>query len=270
VVQQSNNNFNGGGRSVRPTLAHVIAYSDPKAEHRDTVGVLEDYAFTTIACLDAYEATADLSYFRFAREIADAMIARFFDPTSGGFFDTARTGPADSADEQTPLGILNTRRKPFQDSPTPAGNPVAAIALLRLHSYTNESSYRAHAQQTLEIFAGGADKYGMFAATYALAAVHFTQPHSQVVVVGKDEVADRLYRAALQKVDLTQTILRFSPDAAVALNLPPALSQTIPNLPALSEGRSFAVVCSGFTCQAPVFDAAVLSQQLAERARPAA
>ncbi|MBI3645889.1 MAG: thioredoxin domain-containing protein, partial [Acidobacteriales bacterium] len=118
-------------RSVRLTLKHVIAYSDPKAENRDTTGVLDDYAFTVIACLDAYEATSDLSYFRFARSIADAMIARFFDPVAGGFFDTAGTAAGKSAEEQNALGILGTRRKPFQDSPTPAGNPAAAIALLR-------------------------------------------------------------------------------------------------------------------------------------------
>ena len=33
-------------------------------------GVLEDYAFTAVACLDAYEASADLSYFHFAEKIA--------------------------------------------------------------------------------------------------------------------------------------------------------------------------------------------------------
>jgi len=257
-------------RSVQPTLKHVIAYSDPKAEHRDTTGVLDDYAFTAIACLDAYEATADFSYFRFARTITDAMIARFFDAEAGGFFDTARTQAATPAEEQTPLGILGTRRKPFQDSPTPAGNPAAAIALLRLHAYTNESSYRDQAERTLAVFAGGADKYGMFAATYALAVVHCTQPHTQVVIVGHDQVADRLYRAALQAVALTKTVLRFSPDAVVAQNLPPGLAETIPKLPALLEGRSFAVVCSGSTCQAPVFDPAELGQQLQAVARPAA
>jgi uncharacterized protein len=254
-------------KSVRPTLAHVIAYSDPKAEHRDTAGVLDDYAFTTIACLDAYEATADLSYFRFARCITDAMIARFFDPDAGGFFDTARPEPADA---QTPLGILSTRRKPFQDSPTPAGNPTAAIALLRLHAYTNESSYRDQAERTLAVFAGGAEKYGMFAATYALAVVHCTQPHTQVVVVGQDEIAARLHRAAVQAPSLNKTVMRFSLDAVVAQNLPPALAETIPNLPALREGRSFAVVCSGFTCQVPVFDSGELDQQLQAVARPAA
>src|SRR6266566_8297476 len=92
-------------------LKHVIVYSDPQAEHRDTAGVLDDYAFTVIACLDAYEATSALSYFRFARSIADAMIARFFDSGSGGFFDVADAGPGKLIGEQNALGILGTRRK---------------------------------------------------------------------------------------------------------------------------------------------------------------
>jgi len=66
------------GWSEERGMKHVIAYSDPKAEPRkgaDAVpGVVDDYAFTVIACLDAYEATADLSYFRFARSIGDAMV----------------------------------------------------------------------------------------------------------------------------------------------------------------------------------------------------
>src|SRR5258706_10883031 len=68
-------------------LLHVVAYSDPTAEHREVPGMLDDYAATALACLDAYEATADLSYFKFARTIGDTMIARFFDAVSVGFFD---------------------------------------------------------------------------------------------------------------------------------------------------------------------------------------
>ena len=119
---------------MRHVIAYSEAFSDARAERREVAvavpGVLDDYAFAVIACLDAYEATADLSYFRFARAIAGAMLAGFFDPVEGGFFDTRGT-----ADEQAALGILGMRRKPFQDSPTPAGNSAAAIALLRLHGY---------------------------------------------------------------------------------------------------------------------------------------
>src|SRR5881227_1676598 len=60
-------------------LGHVIAYSDAQAERRKMSGLLDDYAFAACACLDAYEATTDLSYFNFARSIVDAMIQRFFD-----------------------------------------------------------------------------------------------------------------------------------------------------------------------------------------------
>src|SRR5215471_1136330 len=145
-------------------LLHVIAYSDVQAERREIRGVLDDYAFTIVACLDAYEATADLSYFHFARRLADRMIEGFFDHVSGGFFDTDK-----AADQQ--LGVLSARRKPFQDSPTPAGNSMAAVALLRLHAYTNEVTYREQAEQTLEVLAGMAGQYGIFAATYGIAAV---------------------------------------------------------------------------------------------------
>src|SRR2546425_4262025 len=54
-------------------LSHVVAYSDPSAERREIRGMLDDYASTAVACLDAYEATADLSYFNFATNIADVM-----------------------------------------------------------------------------------------------------------------------------------------------------------------------------------------------------
>ncbi len=245
------------GEGARSTLRHVIAYSDPKAEWRETSGVLDDYAFAVIACLDAYEATADLSYFRFARAIGEAMVAWFFDGAVGGFFDTrGRAG------ETAALGILGTRRKPFQDSPTPAGNSAAAIALLRLYGYTNDAAHRDKAEQTLEVYAGVAGQHGIFAATYGLAVVRFLRAHTQVVVVGSDERATELYRTAVRRLGLTTAVVRLDADKAVAQNLPPALAETIPNLPALGEGRSFAVVCSGFACQPPIFDAAELARVL--------
>ncbi len=259
--------FDSRSGQVRSTLRHVIAYSDPKAERRESSGVLDDYAFAVIACLDAYEATADLSYFRFARAIGEAMVAGFFDPVAGGFFDTRGT-----AGEKTALGILGTRRKPFQDSPTPAGNSAAAIALLRLHGYTNDSSYRDKAEQTLEVYVGVAGQHGIFAATYGLAVVRFTQPHTQVVVVGNDEAAAKLYRAAVGALRLNAAVVRLDADKFVAQNLPPALAETIPNLPQFGrgrsfdgrsfDGRSFAVVCSGFVCQPPIFDAEELARAL--------
>jgi uncharacterized protein len=212
--------------------------------------VLDDYAFTVVACLDAYEATADLSYFHFAQRIADKMIADFFDPVSGGFFDTA--GPADGTEKA--LGVLGTRRKPFQDSPTPAGNSVAATGLLRLYAYTHQAGYRDKAEETLAVLAGVAGKFGIFAATYGIAAVHLSHPHTQIIIVGEDELAEQLRAIAVSFFGLHQAVLKLAANKAVPQNLPPALAETIPLLPAIREGRSAALVCEGFTCQPPVSD----------------
>jgi uncharacterized protein YyaL (SSP411 family) len=245
------------GCRAEKRLLHVLAYSDAKAERRQIPGVLDDYAFTAVACLDAYEATTDLSYFNFARRIADAMVEQFFDPVSGGFFDTGKI----SSDEKV-LGVLSTRRKPFQDSPTPAGNSVAAIALLRLHAYTNDNNLRDKAGQTIEVIAGLAAQYGLFIATYGIAAVHLAHPHTQIVIVGNDELAGRLYNAAVAPYSASKAVLKLSANQAVPQNLPPALAQTIPQLPAVIEEKTVAVVCSGFTCQPPISDPEELSRSL--------
>jgi uncharacterized protein len=246
----------GQVRATQPgLLLHVVSYSDLAASHREVAGLLDDYAFTALACLDAYEATADLSYFKFARAITDAMIARFYDATSGGFFDS------EPAAEGTSLGVLATRRKPLQDSPTPAGNPMAAIALARLHHYTGDAGYRDKAEETLETFAGVAEQFGIFAASYGIAVVHLLESPVQVVVIagdGDEGSAARLQAAAVAAFAFNKSTLRLAAHQTVRENLPPALAETIPNLPSSDSGKSFAVLCSGSTCQPPIFDAAEL------------
>jgi uncharacterized protein len=240
-------------------LLHVVAYSDPKAEHREVAGLLEDYSATALACLDAYEATADLSYFKFAQAITDAMVAKFFDTVSGGFFD------AEPAADGKSLGVLSTRRKPVQDSPTPAGNPMAAIALLRLHHYTGDAAYRDKAELTLETFAGVAEQFGIFAATYGIAVVHLLESPVQVVVIAEnatDDAAVKLASAATAPFAFNKTVLRLTENQAIAANLPPALAATIPNLAELKSGKAFAVLCSGFSCQPPIQDAEELRRAI--------
>jgi uncharacterized protein YyaL (SSP411 family) len=243
--------------SAETGLKHVVAYSDASAARRDTVGFLDDYAYTANACLDAYESTADLSYFRIARQITDQMIARFYDSVSGGFLD------AQPAAES--LGVLSAARKPFQDSPTPAGNPMAAIGLLRMHGYTDEAGYRDKAEQTLELLAGAAGQYGLFAATYGIAAVYFAEPQTQIVVVGEDETADELYAESIATSSFGRSVLKLNFNQAEEANLPPALAATIPHLPGLQQHKAVAVVCSGGTCKPPAHSVALLKDLLSAR-----
>ena len=247
------------GWNPQSGLQHVIAYSDPQATKRQAPGVLDDYAFMVIACLDAYEATADLTYFNFARKIADHMVANFADQTGGGFFDI----PPDSE----VLGALTARRKALQDSPTPAGNPAAAIALLRLHAYTNESKYRDVAEDTLEAFAGIVEHYGLFAATFGIALDLYLNPHTQIVIVGDAKDDGPLVDVASAQFSLNKAVVRVRSGEAVPQMLPPALAETIPNLPAIKQGKTIAVLCSGFTCQPPMNDPKLLEEAIREAVR---
>ncbi|HEX7958403.1 MAG TPA: thioredoxin domain-containing protein [Terriglobales bacterium] len=238
-------------------LAHLVAYSDPNATFRRLPGMLDDYAFTAIACLDAYESTSDLNYFRFAERITDQMIERFFDTADGGFFDSAL-----SKLKGTALGALSAPRKPVQDSPTPAGNPAAAIALLRMHSYTNHKRYYDHAERTLQAFAGIIDHFGIFAGTYGLALAWYSRPHTQIVVIGSDATAGELCKTAVEPYAVGKSVLCLGEGHAVAPNLPPALAETVPSVPGANEGKGIAIVCSGFSCQPPLSDPAALERRM--------
>jgi uncharacterized protein YyaL (SSP411 family) len=207
-------------------------------------GSLDDQVFGVLALLDAYEATLDERYFRAAQRTMDIVIGKYGDPERGGFFDRSSDAP--------PMRGLDVRRKPFQDSPTPGANSVAAIALIRVHAFTNEAKYQEWAQKTLEAFAGIAPQYGMFAATYGLAATLFALPPAQVVITGalNDVSAEALEAAANSVFRLGKSVLRILPGTPPA-RLPAALGETLPHLPA---DRALALVCSGNTCFPPTSD----------------
>ena len=107
------------------------------------------------------------------------MISGFHDESGGGFFDL------DSSSATESVGALTLAAKPFQDSPTPAGDSAAALALLRLHALNGDAELQRTGQETLEVFAGVAEQYGIYAGTYGVAAVWMARAHTQVVVVGE-------------------------------------------------------------------------------------
>jgi uncharacterized protein YyaL (SSP411 family) len=223
-------------------------------------GSLDDQVFGVIALLDAYESTLDPRYFDAAKRTLDNAIARYGDAEGGGFFDR----PHDAA----PMGGLEVRRKPFQDSPTPGANSIAAIALVRMHGYTGEARYYEFAQKTLEAFAGIAPQYGMFAATYGLAATLFAHHPMQVVITGQpnDPAAQALEIAAHRVYRLGKAVLRIMPGFSLT-ELPQALKQTLPHL---FTDKALAIVCAGQTCMPPTSDPTQLIAMLENSAASAA
>ncbi len=213
-------------------------------------GSLDDQIFGAIALVDAYEATLDPKYFAAARRAADFALAEYFDAEGGGFFDRAANAP--------PMGGLEVRRKPLQDSPTPGANSSAVMLLDRLYAYTGDARYRSAAEATLEAFARIAPQFGIHAASYGLAALLHRRGVFEVVVTGAsdDPQAVELEKAANSVYRFGKAVLRVTPERMASKDaLAPALAETLPHLRA---DLAQALVCVGTTCRPPVAGPAAL------------
>ncbi|MCC6124818.1 MAG: thioredoxin domain-containing protein [Pirellulales bacterium] len=99
---------------------------------------LDDYANLGNALLTLHETGGEGTWLDRAVELAEIVLNHFADAKRGGFFFTA--------DDHEPLLV---RKKEFVDSPTPSGNGMAAMLLLRLHRLRPEARYRAAAESAL-------------------------------------------------------------------------------------------------------------------------
>ena len=241
------------------SLQHVIAYgeSNGDAPAGKVPGTLDDYAMTVHACIDGWIAGGEMRYYEAAVKLADAMIAKFYDRTASAFFDTeAGTNGA------TLLGALTARRKPLQDSPTPAGNPTAAAALLRLEELSGRKEYREIAEDTLESFAGIVEHFGLYAGSYGLALERLLVDPVQVIVVGDGPAADQLETLAMARFAINKTVIRLVPEKLTEGGLPEALAETVLQVPKPGGDAAWALVCRGRTCMPPVTNADALLQAL--------
>ncbi len=244
-------------------LGHVISYGDSPAEgaQPDKIsGTLDDYAFTVHACIDAWFASGEMSFYHAAVKLADAMIARFHDGTAGAFYDAA-THKADAKAQ----GALAARRKPLQDTPTPAGNPTAASALLRLETLSGRREYREIAEETLASFAGIVEHFGLYAGSYGLALERLLLDPVQVVIVGSGPDAERLVSLALTRFAVNKTVMRIAVERLVPGGIPEALAETLLAAPKPEDAETWALICQGHTCLPPITDGEALVEALGTR-----
>jgi uncharacterized protein YyaL (SSP411 family) len=244
------------------TLKHVIAYPDGLRPRESAPGTLDDYGFTVNACIDAWLASGEMKFYNAAIKLADAMIEQFHDASAGGFFDTS--APLNDEPAEIPLGALTARRKPLQDAPTPAGNAIAATALLRLEALSGREDYRKIAEGTLANFAGIVEHFGLYAGSYGLAAERLLLDPVQVVIVGSGPEADRLEATAVARFAVNKTVIRIEPSRLVPGELPPALEEALLQVPKPEGAQAWALVCRGRTCLPPVTDTEALLQALTE------
>jgi hypothetical protein len=109
----------------------------------------EDYAFLAEGLVALYDATGEPHWLERARELADAMLERFWDPTGGGLF---------MAEARADAMPAMARPKDDGDGPLPAGNAVALNVLVQLALRTGERAYRVRAEELLAAFTGQVER----------------------------------------------------------------------------------------------------------------
>jgi uncharacterized protein YyaL (SSP411 family) len=199
-------------------------------------GYLDDYAGVLAALLECLQTEFHASDLAFACRIADALLAHFEDRAHGGFFFTAHDHEA-----------LIQRPKSAHDNALPAGNGVAALALLRLGHLLGETRYLDAARRTLECFMPQLRRQSGGCATLICALEALLTPPASVILRGP--------AAALLDWQ-RQLQMHGAYRVAVILALPNEL-QGLP--PALAKPATQAVkawVCCDVNCHAPKADIA--------------
>jgi uncharacterized protein len=197
-------------------------------------GVLEDYADVANGLYELHVATGELRWLEEARRLALLAVELFADEEQGGFFLTPRDG------EQ-----LVSRKKDFDDNPTPSGNSMLAYVLLRLGRIWGDADQERLAVGVFRHVAGALPR-APSAFGHALTALelHFSPPR-EIAVIGPPD--SEVARAALAP---------FEPNAVVAFGP----GEDVPLLQGKDyvDGEPAVYVCENFACQAPITDPAAL------------
>jgi uncharacterized protein YyaL (SSP411 family) len=149
-----------------------IRYREDKAAY---YGLLDDYAFFSMALLELYDATFEVSYLKQATTLADQMIVQFWDQENGGFY----LNPKD-------LDDLIYRPKETYDGAIPSGNAAAGYVLQRLAHLTVNNKYQNYADRQLEFLAGQIGDYPINHSFSLIAFMEVLYPSKEIVCVASE------------------------------------------------------------------------------------
>jgi len=203
---------------------------------------LDDYAFLLDAILELASVRFSAEDLSWASELAEVMLRHFEDAQAGGFFFTADDHEA-----------LISRPKSFSDEAIPAGNAVAARALLRLGYLIGEPRYLAAAERTLRAAWPAMLKYPEGHASMLLALEEYLNA-PQIVILRGAAAAIRPWQHELNAVFAPRRWTLAVP--ADAAGLPPALA-TKPG-----ADLPIAYLCRGTQCSAPISSLSALLAEL--------
>jgi len=212
-----------------------------RAGERDAVQLLEGYAFLLSGVIELYETTLDPASLVFVIELAETMLAKFYDTENGGFWQSA-AGAKD----------LILRVKDDYDGAEPSGNSVAVLSLLKLGAITGRKNFTEVALKTLRFFSERLQHFPQ-AMPFMLHALDFSlQEPRRIVIAGKNDFKNfQEFLRAAHSV--------YQPNKIVLGNCG-EVEEFAKTLTAKTEAVAY--LCLGNSCQPPTSEAKELKDLL--------
>jgi uncharacterized protein YyaL (SSP411 family) len=213
-------------------------------------GFADDYAFVVQGLLDLYEASFDVEWLKFARQLQETQDRLFFDDKNGGYFTTSGKDAS-----------VLLQMKDDNDSAEPAASSVAALNLLRLSQFLENKQSEDRARKTIDGFATTLSHFPS-AMPQMLVALDFSSSKPrQIVIAGeKDTPETEALLTEVRRHFLPKTIL-FLADGAEGQKYLGERNEAIRAMSPV-DGKPAAYVCENFTCKAPVTDPKQLAELL--------
>jgi uncharacterized protein YyaL (SSP411 family) len=234
----------------------------------------DDYAACALGALRLYEARGDVAWLVWARELLQALHARFWDAPAGGGYAASEAG--DDA-------ILLRLRESY-DGAEPAASSLAAAAWLQLarllgHDGTSPDDARSRARATTAAFADRLRSEPLaMPALAAYASTDGAAAEAQIIIVGRrgsaaaEALADAAFSVFLPGRSVIHVDLEDAPctefwrgASAGALRLAEQHAADV-----AGGAGAVALVCARQACRPPVHDAAALEVLLRSLADEAA
>jgi len=203
---------------------------------------LEDHSFLVAGLIDLYEASFDPKWLEEAVGLADKMVDLFWDGADGGFF------------LQRPDPLLPAIKEGY-DGPTPSGNSVAALDLLRLAGFTGREAFNKMAETVLELFSDSMESAPSNHAQM-LGALDLSFGSKEIVVAADTmATAGPMLREIGSRYLPTKVLVALTGDGR-------GISSPLTEGKVSLGGKPTTYICENFACEAPITDIKVLRKEL--------
>jgi uncharacterized protein len=206
---------------------------------------LEDYAQLADGLMSLHEATLDLEWLRWARDLVERMVVLFADVGGDGFYDTSA--------QHDQLAI---RPRELQDGATPSGSSSASDVLIRMGQLASDETMIERGQAVLRSMRDFMEDQPLGFGRYLSAACRILGTLREIAIAAPDgDAGIRDFQESVYR--------RFEPNAVMGLVSKEA--QTI--MPWLADrpirnNQATAYLCEQFVCLPPVTTPADLTMQL--------